>query len=130
MPAAFVHHLEPSKDEPKATENEQIIIPYGGSAGAELHSEAGGAYNPTILFAKVPLRTFKDKSYTVDTNKFRREHPKLVPWNNTQFWSVSPDKTAVVYVQNSKVYWQPLTGKARLIGTAKLACGVRWYYGP
>ena len=65
-----------------------------------------------------------------EKSAFVAGHPKLVEWGKTSFYSVAPDKSAVVYGLNGNVYWQPASGKARLLGQAKNVKGWQWLKMP
>lgn len=57
---------------------------------------------------------------------FVAKNPKLVPWDKVQFYTVSPDKTAVVYAQNGMLFWQAATGKPKPLGSVKSVHGWQW----
>jgi hypothetical protein len=58
---------------------------------------------------------------------FIAAHPKLVEWDKVSFYTVSPDKSVVVYGLNGNLYWQGATGKPRLLGPVKSVHGLQWH---
>lgn len=66
-----------------------------------------------------------------DLQALRKEfidaHPKLVEWDKVSFYTIAPDKSAVVYGLNGNLYWQPATGKAHVVGPVKNVHGLQWH---
>ncbi len=57
---------------------------------------------------------------------FVKEHPHLIPWDKVDYYTISPDRTAVVYCQASHIWWQELEGQPKLIGSVTNLRGLQW----
>jgi len=103
-----------------------LVKPSHGGASVEfgtpnLIGSGGGVYSVAI---RSP--TGLSDRYDLDRLRFVREHPTLIAWSKSDFYTIAPDKSAVVFSQGKKLYWQKVSGKAQLIGTVKNIGGWQW----
>jgi hypothetical protein len=74
-------------------------------------------------------RTNAAGDYEKVRQSFVKEHPGLIAFNKTDFYTVAPDGSAVVYAQNGSLYWQGAAGKPKLIGKVVNVRGWQWHHG-
>lgn len=104
-----------------------VMAPSAGGVAIEFAvpgTSEGSQGTVKVVRVDVP-KGLKDE-YGKTVQAFVAAHPKLVDWARATFYTVAPDQSAVVYVLNGNLYWQPATGKARVVGPVKSVRGFQW----
>lgn len=57
---------------------------------------------------------------------FMQENPDLIEWSETEFYSVAPDQSAVVYLEDGTLYWKNKAGFKRALGQVSTLRGFQW----
>jgi hypothetical protein len=57
---------------------------------------------------------------------FVAQNPELIDWQNVEFYSVAPDHSAVVYIEDATLFWKNTTGFKRALGQISQLRGFQW----
>lgn len=104
-----------------------VLVPRGGGVVVEFGVPAtADSQMATVKMVRTD-RTYEPKDeYSKLRGSFMRAHPKLIAWDKVSFYTVAPDQSAVVFARDGKLYWQALSGAAKLIGRVKEVRGWQW----
>jgi hypothetical protein len=106
------------------------LVPAGGGLAVEFGVPA--TQEQALGTVRV-VRVVKPAGLADDYNKARQafvaSHPKLVAWDKVSFYTIAPDRQAVVYAADGKLFWQAVKGKPRLLGQVKEVRGWQWTDG-
>jgi len=103
------------------------FAPAGGGVAVEFGVPATqDAAMGTVRTVRVVKPNGLKDDYSKTRQAFVDTHPKLIAWDKASVYTVAPDQSSVVYAQDGKLYWQPVTGKAKLLGQVKDVRGWQW----
>lgn len=106
------------------------LVPAGGGVAVEFGVPATQeAAMGTVRTVRVVKSGGLKDEYSKTRQAFVAAHPKLIAWDKVSVYTVAPDQSSVVYAQDGKLYWQPASGKPKLLGQVKDVRGWQWQDG-
>ena len=105
-----------------------VLVPSGGGMSVEFGVPS--TTNPPKSIVRV-VRVDGDSGakddYSTMRAAFVTAHPSLVEWSKVGFYTISPDQSVVVFTNGPDLYWQPVSGKPKVIGQVKNVRGWQWH---
>jgi hypothetical protein len=106
-----------------------VFVPAGGGVAVEFGVPGTGeTVRKQARVVRVERPTAPNEEYEQLRHSFVAAHKGLVPWDKVGFYTIAPDRSAAVYAQNGNLYWQGLTGKAKVIAPVKNVRGWQWHH--
>jgi len=104
-----------------------VLVPSGGGAAAEF--AIAESEKPPLNLATVRVKIKRDLLPWYDhwRRAFVAAHPDLIPWETVSFYTISPDKSAVVYEQDHLLYWQGLSSGPKRLSETHEVRGWQWH---
>jgi len=107
-----------------------VYVPSAGGVAVEFGVPGTvEASRGTVKVVRVERPAGLGDEYSKMAGQFVAAHAKLLPWDKLSFYTVAPDRSAVVYGQDGKLYWQALSAKPKQIGQLKELRGWQWVAG-